>query len=564
MKNKTALCLIAGSVWVLAATACGDSEPNDDPGTGAAGTSSAGASGSGNNGSSAGGSGNGAAGEGSNGDSGGSSATGGTSNAGKGGSGGSAGNGGTQTAGNGGSNAGGTNNSGSGGDAGDTGSAGDGNGEGGAGGNDEPSLFPILEYHFDEGEGTLIGDDSPRELDATLSDPNAWDAVGRNGCALSLSGGNPPTQFAELPNGVFSGVEEATIAVWVKLRSNTIWNRVFDFGNSSTGEAERFMYLTPNSPEGIRFSVFGGTAQNEATVVTNTTLPNDVWKHLAATVAANGEHVIYIDGFPAAKTFGPYVPLSELEPIVGKAWLGKSRFPDAGFDGLIDDFIVYERVLNHTEIAELAWPKSDYSRLRFDEGSGTESIDSSDRGVDATLHGATWTTGRLGAAVELSGAEQYVSLDSNPLAGCTNELTVALWVKLDEATPWTRIFDFGNDSQFIYLTTHGAKNSLHFAMYKGDETAVSAPDNVSIPTDGAWHHVAVVVSPSAATLYLDGASVGTTATVPALPGDFAPLTQNYLGKSWFDPDPYLNGALDELRISCRAYTPDEIKNLAFK
>jgi hypothetical protein len=39
------------------------------------------------------------------------------------------------------------------------------------------------------------------------------------------------------------------------------------------------------------------------------------------------------------------------------------------------------------------------------------------------------------------------------------------------------------------------------------------------------------------------------------------LTGGYLGRSRAQ-DPYLNGAIDELRIACRAFTPDEIKNFS--
>ncbi len=82
------------------------------------------------------------------------------------------------------------------------------------------------------------------------------------------------------------------------------------------------MYLTPNSPAGIRLSVFGGAAENEATVTTGTTLPTGVWKHVAATIAANGEHAIYVDGFPAAKVSSVVVPLrrwSRSAPSAGSA-----------------------------------------------------------------------------------------------------------------------------------------------------------------------------------------------------------------------------------------------------
>jgi hypothetical protein len=553
LNNKTALCLLAGSVWVLGAAACSDSDsPSEGSGAAGSGGSSAGTNSSGGKGGKGG-------------------STGGSSSSG--GKGGSSG----QTTGSGGTKAG-SSNAGTGGsdETGGTagspdGSAGespgvggdDGIGEGGGGGEELDPNAPVLEYHFDEGEGTVVVDDSERALDATLTDATAWSTEGRNGNALSLAGGATPTQFVEMPSGVFTGLNEATIATWVKLDTNPLWHRIFDFGNQGAGTDTRFMYLTPNSPAGIRLSVFGGAAENEATVTTGTTLPTGVWKHVAATIAANGEHSIYVDGFPAAKVSSVIVPPSQMEPISPLGWLGKSRFPDAGLDGLMDEFVVYGRVLTPAELADLAWPKADFSRLRFDEATGDDSVDSSDRGIDATLHGAAWSSGRLGAAVQLSGEEQYVSLASDPLGGCTTELTLALWVKLGAGTQWARLLDFGNAENFMFFTARGGANELRFVMFTPEaETALSS--NTSVPLDNTWHHVAAVVSPSALTLYLDGASVGNLPDPVVTPGDLGVLTENFIGKSRFPADPYLNAAVDELRISCRAFTADEIKNLAFK
>jgi hypothetical protein len=64
------------------------------------------------------------------------------------------------------------------------------------------------------------------------------------------------------------------------------------------------------------------------------------------------------------------------------------------------------------------------------------------------------------------------------------------------------------------------------------------------------------------TMYVDGASVMTQMNASgAKVSDFNATMENYLGKSRF-PDPYVHAALDDLRISCRAFTADEIKNLS--
>lgn len=444
-------------------------------------------------------------------------------------------------------------------------------GMGGEGGEPDvgPHQTPRLAYHFDENAGTVVGDSSGRDLDATLSQA-AWTADGRNGPALKLAGGLPPTQYASVPPGIFDGAKATTIAAWVKLDANPMWARLFDFGNGQADPANRFMYLALDSnlagKTGVRFVYYGGSPNSEPTAATGTVLPLNVWKHLAVTMAEDGEQAIYIDGFPAAHEQNTPVPLSGLEPLVADSWLGKSRFPDAGLQGAMDDFVVYDRVLSAKEIAVLADPKSDYSRLPFDEAQGTTSADVSDRAADAVLNGgATWTTGRLAAGVQLSGTNQYVTL-TNPLAGCTSELSISLWVKYLEARPWSRIFDFGDaaKTRFIFLTPDTGTGFPRLSLVAPNVAETILIGTKAIPVENAWHHVAVVVTADLARLYIDGEAAGNAPNLVP-PSALAASTDNWLGHSRFFPtDADLNGAFDEVRIMCRALTPDEVKNLAFK
>lgn len=425
----------------------------------------------------------------------------------------------------------------------------------------------LLHYEFED-LGAVVTDSAERELHGMLSDISAWTTEGRidNGLALTADA----TRYVDLPSGVFEGVDDFTIAVWVKYDTIQPWSRVYDIGNGLADPDNRFMYLTPSGADGVHAASYGGSPENESVILAGTQLPTGVWKHVALT-GSGGDRTLYVDGYPVAEVVGgPEVPPSEMEPIGGASWLGKSRFGvDPGFDGTMDDFRVYSRVLSQAEIADLAWPQQDYSYWRFDEGAGTSAADSSDRAVPTALvDGAGWAAdGRLGAAVDLSGAPAgatgpHVAMSANPLAGCTDELTIAAWVKLRSLDNWARVFDFGGAESFIYLApTDGA--GTHFAMVAPGkapfDTISAAP---LIAADEAWHHVAVTVAAGGAvTIYVDGAVGHEAVSAEVSPGDLGALTNVWLGKSRF-PDPYLNGSIDELRVSCRAYTADEITNLA--
>src|SRR5262245_60453582 len=68
---------------------------------------------------------------------------------------------------------------------------------------------------------------------------------------------------------------------------------------------------------------------------------------------------------------------------------------------------------------------------RFDERMGTTASDSA-RGADASLTGATWTTGRIGGAIDLGTDGDFLTVP-HPTDGhldfARGPFTVALWVK---------------------------------------------------------------------------------------------------------------------------------------
>ncbi len=148
----------------------------------------------------------------------------------------------------------------------------------------------ILHYEF-EGTTTEVADSSSRGKTGTLNDAAAWTADGRIGRGVDLTGGLPAARYVSLPDGVLSGVDDFTIAVWVKVRTVSNWVRVYDIGNGPLNAgATSWMFLTLHgfldtrsvTDNGIHASSFGG-ADNEIIAASTTQFPTGVWKHLAVT-----------------------------------------------------------------------------------------------------------------------------------------------------------------------------------------------------------------------------------------------------------------------------------------
>jgi hypothetical protein len=192
--------------------------------------------------------------------------------------------------------------------------------------------------------------------------------------------------------------------------------------------------------------------------------------------------------------------------------------------------------------------------------------DSSDNATNGTTAaGVTWVTGRLGGAARLGGAPPgasgpHIALAASPLAAC-NELTIAVWVRL-QALDSSRIFDFGNGlSTYFYLSlTDGT--GMHLGMAAPGKGAFDlATDTQPITGDDVWHHVAVTLASGRATIYVDGVAVKSQTGWTIKPSDLGATAENWLGRSRAG-DRFMTGLLDELRIACRAFTPDEITNLS--
>jgi len=176
--------------------------------------------------------------------------------------------------------------------------------------------------------------------------------------------------------------------------------------------------------------------------------------------------------------------------------------------------------------------------------------------ANGTVSGATFVTGKVGQAVDINGGTQYVSLPAGIVSGMTN-CTIAAWVKLDTTAAWRRIFDFGTGTSAYMFLVPTAGSTIRFAISTGGSGAEQRINGTAALPTGAWKHVAVTISGSTGTLYVDGVSVGTNTAMTLNPSSLGNTTLNYLGKSQYS-DPNLDGQIDQFRIYNRALSAAEV------
>jgi alpha-L-arabinofuranosidase B-like protein/concanavalin A-like lectin/glucanase superfamily protein/alpha-galactosidase-like protein len=169
--------------------------------------------------------------------------------------------------------------------------------------------------------------------------------------------------------------------------------------------------------------------------------------------------------------------------------------------------------------------------------------------------------GRLGNAVKLNGSDEYVSLPTGIVSGLS-DYTISAWVNPAADDTWARIFDFGRGtSANMFLTVNGGGNGLRFGITTGGNGAEQDLTGGGQLPLNTWSHVAVTLSGTTGTLYLNGTPVATSANMTLKPSALGNTNQNWIGRSQY-PDPYLNATVDDFAIYDHALSTAAVAALA--
>src|SRR4051794_4800506 len=170
--------------------------------------------------------------------------------------------------------------------------------------------------------------------------------------------------------------------------------------------------------------------------------------------------------------------------------------------------------------------------------------------------------GKFATAVQLQrGSYQYLDLPPTVLGGAA-AFTFAAWVNPSSTATWGRVFDFGNNTQrYMYLTNRNGSGVPRFAIttnYAGGEQGINA--TTALPLN-AWSHLAVTISGTTGTLWVNGVVAGTNSSMNLNPSVLGTLANNWLGRSNYSGDAPFAGALDDVNIWSRALSPAQLAQL---
>jgi hypothetical protein len=197
-------------------------------------------------------------------------------------------------------------------------------------------------------------------------------------------------------------------------------------------------------------------------------------------------------------------------------------------------------------------------RYSFNGPAGSTIISDSIGGQNGVFSGSSGGQDGNGNLI-LNGTNGFVDLGSNLITGYSN-LTVEAWVTIDmNAATYARLFDFGDTDPRTGQGAYGmdfspqSHGTSWFEVFDTDPGTDNAQQLFGPSLAGAGLvQVVVVYDPqlSSATIYTNGvlAAIGTINIPLASLVD----AHDYLGRSGYNGDPFLNGVIQE----CRIYSGD--------
>jgi hypothetical protein len=222
---------------------------------------------------------------------------------------------------------------------------------GGSGSVDVGALSAALAHRYSfDGTGDVVID-SVAGANGTL----VRASLDGRGAAL-LTGAN---EFVNLPNDLLSSSNDKTIEAWLIWKGGERWQRIFDFGSSDLGEAQRgmgatYLYLTPRGNEDrIQLAYSNDGLAGEIRVVGSAALPVGSSVHVAVVVdSRRNSFSLYLNGKLDA-THALDQRLSEIQDF--NSWLGIAQFSaDPSLNAVLEEFRLYDRALTAEDIAQSA------------------------------------------------------------------------------------------------------------------------------------------------------------------------------------------------------------------
>ncbi len=194
---------------------------------------------------------------------------------------------------------------------------------------------------------------------------------------------------------------------------------------------------------------------------------------------------------------------------------------------------------------------------KFDEGSGISANDSSGNDNIGILTGSpTWTTGKVGGALNFDVVDDYVTVIDSSSLGFTQGFTAEAWIRPDTCTPAGSGHNtvIGKESEFLFAFQTSCKMANY--IYAGGSWTYDSSANIYNVPIGTLSHYAMTYDGNKIKTYLNGELKGSGTSKSGNMGNTANLLG--IGKRPYSGSQYYDGFIDDVRIYNRALSAAEI------
>ena len=219
----------------------------------------------------------------------------------------------------------------------------------------------VLYYDMEDNVENQAGNayDGIPNVTMFYSNDSANDDFGKS---LTFDGEESEVNIPDL-GGLISTLTSSSYSGWVSIdeEADGSWMRLFDFGSS----VENYMFVSPRSGtsgevRGAILTQAMSDAETDEAGVTSASPLVDGWHHLVMVIEEgdpNGLLTLYVDGWSAGTAETPGMP-ADLDETT-RNWLGQSQWSgddgsDDLYNGLMDEFRIYNRALSEGEVRYLA------------------------------------------------------------------------------------------------------------------------------------------------------------------------------------------------------------------
>jgi len=206
-------------------------------------------------------------------------------------------------------------------------------------------------WNFDEGSGVTAFDSSANGNTGTLINGTAWSA-GQYGSAVDLDGANDVVSVDA--SSTLDNLDEFSVAFWFYADSTGQGNRGRFFEKTDAFKAYFSNYNSKIYFSADRWGDNSGTWRfsmpGSASLV-------GAWHHAVVTYSysdSSNNPSLYIDGQSLGNMEVYEAPVGALQAESGGLHIGNNESANRSFEGRMDDFRVYSRVLSASEVSSLA------------------------------------------------------------------------------------------------------------------------------------------------------------------------------------------------------------------